>query len=153
MKGLVLTGSGVGTSTSPPPARRVVAGWLVAWLGMVLAALLNGTFRALVTQPLIGETAARFVATLLLLALVTAYEWWLLARLPIPTAGVAWLIGASWVVMTLAFELGFGRFVEQLSWQTMLADYDLTRGRIWVLVPLWLLVAPAVLRRLRHPRP
>ena len=135
-----------------PPA-HVFAGWLVAWLGMVVVALLNGTFRALVTQPLLGETAARFAATLLLLALVTTYEWWLLKRLPIPSTRLAWLVGASWVVLTLSFELGFGRFVEQLSWQTMLADYDLTRGRIWVLVPLWLLVAPVVLRRLRSSRP
>jgi hypothetical protein len=51
--------------------------------------------------------------------------------------------------MTLAFELGFGRFVEHLSWSTMLADYDVTSGRIWALVPLWLLVGPAVIRSLQ----
>ncbi len=134
----------------PVPPARVLLGWLAAWLGMVVAALLNGTFRALITQPLLGETAARFVATVLLLALVTAYQWWLLGRLPIPSVRLAWLVGASWLVLTLSFEFGFGRFFEHLSWQTMLADYDLTQGRIWVLVPLWLLVAPVVLRRLRR---
>jgi hypothetical protein len=130
----------------------VLVGWLVAWLGMVVVALLNGTIRALVTQPLLGETTARFLATLLLLGLVTGYEWWLLGRLPIPTVRLGWLVGTCWLALTLSFEFGFGRFVEHLSWQTMLADYDLSRGRIWVLVPLWLLVAPVVLRRLHSLR-
>jgi hypothetical protein len=28
----------------------------------------------------------------------------------------------------------------------MLADYDLGAGRIWILVPIWTAVAPAVVR-------
>lgn len=129
------------------PVGRVVRLWLVAWLGMVVMALLNGTLRALLTQPLLGETAARFLATLLLLAAIAAYVWWLLGRLPIPSEPLAWVLGASWLALTLTFELGFGGLVEGLSWETMLADYDITEGRIWVLVPLWVLVAPALLRR------
>jgi hypothetical protein len=118
---------------------------------MVGAALVNGTFRALVTQPLLGETAARQLATVLLLGLLFAYQWWLSRRLPIATWQQAVSIGAAWMAVTLAFELGFGRFVEHLSWSTMLADYDVTSGRIWVLVPLWLLAGPAVIRRLQSP--
>lgn len=116
---------------------------------MVGAALVNGTFRALVTQPLLGETAARQLATVLLLGLLFAYQWWLSRRLPIATWQQAVSVGAAWMAMTLTFELGFGRFVEHLSWSTMLADYDVTSGRIWVLVPLWLLAGPAVIRRLQ----
>lgn len=118
---------------------------------MVGAALVNGTFRALVTQPLLGETAARQLATVLLLGLLFAYQWWLSRRLPIATWQQAVSIGAAWMAMTLAFELGFGRFVEHLSWSTMLADYDVSSGRIWVLVPLWLFAGPAVIRRLQSP--
>lgn len=35
---------------------------------------------------------------------------------------------------------------EHLDWSTPLADYDVTKGRIWVLVPVWLLVGPATIR-------
>ena len=48
------------------PREHVRAAWVVAWSGMVVAALANGTLRALVTQPLLGEVAARQLATLLL---------------------------------------------------------------------------------------
>ena len=136
-------------SYSRSGSARVRKGWLAAWPGMVAAAFANGTFRALVTQPLLGETAARQLATVLLLGLLVAYQWWLSRRLPIATWQQAVAIGAAWTAMTLAFELGFGRFVEHLSWSTMLADYDVTSGRIWALVPLWLLVGPAVIRSLQ----
>jgi hypothetical protein len=126
--------------------RMVWRVWLAGWLGMAVLALLNGTFRALVTQPLLGEETARRIATVLLVALLTAWAWWLHRRRPIPRAGTAWAIGATWVALTLAFEIGFGRLVEGLSWTTMLADYDLAAGRIWLLVPLWTLVLPAVVR-------
>jgi hypothetical protein len=118
---------------------------------MVVAALANGTLRALVTQPVLGETAARQLATVLLLAILFGYQMWLYGRFPLPTLGLALGVGAAWTAMTLTFEFGFGRFVEHLSWSTMLADYDITNGRIWVLVPLGLLVLPATVRRLRRP--
>lgn len=134
------------------PAKHVRAAWVVAWVGMVVAALVNGTLRAVVTQPLLGETAARMLATVLLLGALFAYQWWLGRRLPLASRRAAVQVGMAWTFMTLAFEIGFGRFVEHLAWSTMLADYDLTRGRIWVLVPLWLLVGPAVVRRLQNTR-
>lgn len=134
------------------PLEHVRAAWVVAWSGMVVAALANGTVRVLVTQPLLGETAARQLATLLLLGALFAYQWWLGRRLPLPSRGAAVQVGVAWTVLTLAFELGFGRFVEHLAWSTMRADYDLSRGRIWVLVPMWLLVGPAVVRRLQTTR-
>lgn len=119
----------------------------MAWFGMLALALVNGTLRAVVTQPLLGETAARALATVFLLAALTGYVWWLHRRRPIPTARQAWAIGLAWVAMTLAFEFGWGRAVEGLSWPAMLADYDVTAGRIWVLVPVWTALAPVVVRR------
>ena len=107
----------------------------------------------LVIQPRLGETAARALATAILLAALTALVWWLHRRRPIPTARQAWAIGAAWVAMTLAFEFGWGGLVAGLPWSTMLADYDLTAGRIWVLVPIWTLVAPAVVRRAQRRAP
>ena len=134
---------------APSPGTRYWRGWLLGWSGMVLAALLNGTLRALVTQPLLGETAARALATVLLLAVLAGYQWWLSGRFPLPSTRAALQVGAAWTAMTLAFEVGFGRLVEQLSWAQVFADYDVTRGRIWVLVPVWLLVGPATVRALR----
>ena len=133
-------------------ARRVWATWLTGWTGMLVLALANGTLRALVVQPAIGEEAARRVATAVLLAVLTGYVRWLHRRRPIPTARQAWAVGLAWAGLTLAFEFGWGGLVEGLPLSTMLADYDITAGRIWVLVPIWTAAVPAVVRRLQRAR-
>lgn len=133
-------------------SRRFWATWLAGWTGMLVLALANGTVRALVVQPLVGEEAARRLATVVLLGALTGLVWWLHGRCPIPTAGRAWAVGLTWAALTLAFEFGWGGLVEGLPPATMLADYDVTAGRIWVLVPLWTAAAPAVVRRLRRAR-
>lgn len=66
-------------------------------------------------------------------------------------AAAMWATGLYWMVATVAFEFLFGRYVAGNSWERLLADYDLTAGRVWVLVPLTLLLAPRLaLWRLRR---
>jgi hypothetical protein len=60
----------------------------------------------------------------------------------IGTPAMAWAIGAFWMVLTIAFEFGFGRLVTGASWEGLWGDYDLSRGRLWPLVLLTTLVAP-----------
>jgi hypothetical protein len=117
---------------------------------MVVLAVLNGTLRAVVIQPRLGEELARRLATVVLLVLLTGYVWLLHRRFPLPSVRSAWAVGVAWTAMTLTFELGFGRLVEGLSWSTMLADYDVTRGRIWVLVPLWTTAVVAAVHTLQR---
>jgi hypothetical protein len=80
----------------------------------------------------------------------------LVARLTIPwirasSSAGAWKVGIFWVGLTLAFEFLAGRYLFGNSWERILSDYDVTRGRIWLLVPLVTLVAPAwAWRRLRR---
>ena len=51
-------------------------------------------------------------------------------------------------MLTLAFEVGAGRLSGK-PWSVVLADYDLLRGRIWVLVPIVTFLAPLWVGRLR----
>lgn len=70
-------------------------------------------------------------------------------RWPIPTAGDALKIGASWLALTVAFEFGFWRAVAKQSWQQLLADYNLAEGRTWPLVLAWIAFGPSVVRELQ----
>ncbi|WP_347350769.1 hypothetical protein [Intrasporangium sp.] len=124
--------------------RRRWSAWTAAWTGGAVLAVANGTVRELVLVPWLGATGARQVSTLALVLLLAGYIWWLCRRLPLPTVRVALRVGVLWVVLTLGFEFGLGHYVQGKPWATLLADYDLSAGRIWLLVPLWTLVAPAV---------
>jgi len=51
-----------------------------------------------------------------------------------PSPEQALAIGLGWLVAAIAFEFGFGHFVDGLSWSRLLSDYDLSRGRLLLLV-------------------
>jgi hypothetical protein len=53
-----------------------------------------------------------------------------------------WWIGALWVTLTLAFEFLAGHYVFGTPWRQLLADYNIFRGRIWVLVLVTTAIAP-----------
>lgn len=58
------------------------------------------------------------------------------------SAGDLFSMGAIWLVLTLAFEFGFGRLVAKRSWQVLLEDYNILKGRIWILVLATTLLGP-----------
>lgn len=132
--------------------RRAWRVWGPAWLGMLALAFANGTARALGYQPVVGETAARQIATASLIALLGGYVWLLHRRAPLPDRATAFAVGGAWTLLTLGFEFGFGHYVQHMPWEALLADYDVARGRVWVLVPIATLVMPALVRALQARR-
>jgi hypothetical protein len=120
---------------------------------MAALATVNGISRGLYTRRL-GEAHAHQVSTATLLAALALYVREVERRRPLPTAQGAATVGAAWVGMTVAFEFGFGHYVARQSWSTLLADYDLRRGRLWPLVLAATAAAPAAARaaRLRRTR-
>lgn len=125
-------------------APRVVRPWLIAWLGGSILGILNGTIRELAYKDQFGEEAANYISTATLIVLLTVYMWLLERRWPIPTRYIAFRIGAYWVALTIAFEFGFGHYVDGKSWTDLLNNYNLADGQAWLLVLVWMLVAPAV---------
>ena len=54
------------------------------------------------------------------------------------------MAGIMWVALTVAFEFLAGHYVFGNSWKRLTADYNVFRGRIWILV---LLTALGVLQK------
>ncbi|GAB4092532.1 hypothetical protein [Flaviaesturariibacter terrae] len=115
--------------------------YLLLWFPLLLIAILNGTLRDLGYRRVLGELRAQQLSTLTLLLLLALYIGFVLRRYPPASAAQALGIGVLWLLATLAFEFGFGRWRGH-SWSDLLADYNLLRGRLWLLVPLWVAIAP-----------
>jgi hypothetical protein len=113
----------------------------VIWLGILVLASLNGAVRDLLVAPRIGDTIARALSTLILCGLVLWVTWISIRWLGPGRPGEALGLGFFWVALTLAFEVGAGRLSGK-PWPEVLADYDILRGRIWILVPIVTLFAP-----------
>lgn len=122
----------------------------LVWLALVIVAVLNGGLRQLILIPRLGESWGHVLSTLTLSSAIAGVAWftmpWLQPTLPIG----AWKIGVLWLVLTIAFEFLAGHYLFRQPWSVLVADYNLARGRIWVLVLIATLVAPVIALRLRN---
>jgi hypothetical protein len=122
---------------------------MVVWLAIILAESAHGVLRSLYLAPLVGDVNARrvgvLVGSLLILAIALAFARWLgdLSRRQL------FVIGAAWVVLTVAFEIVLGRVVLRASWERILSDYDITQGGLMVFGLLVLWCSPWLAHRLR----
>jgi hypothetical protein len=109
--------------------------------------VVNGAAREALYKDRVGEETAHYISTATLLALLSLYMAKLQRRWPIPGSEEALRIGAAWAALTVGFEFGFGRYVAGDSWADLRAQYDVTDGKIWILVPLLMAIAPSAARR------
>jgi len=115
---------------------------LIVWLGLCVLAILNGTFRQYLLVPHLG-TYAGHVLSSVSLSLLILWVAWLTIRWMGPSTGAeAWRVGLTWLAATMAFEFLAGHYLFRNPWSKLLADYDVLRGRVWIVVLAATAVAP-----------
>lgn len=123
---------------------------LAIWLLIVILESINGSVRRLWLIPLIGESQAGVLgfvlgACIIVGAAIACSRW-----LGVNHRGTLMWVGILWAVLTFAFEVSLGRFAMNLSWEKILAEYDLTRGGLMSLGMIILILAPSIAFRLRR---
>ena len=121
---------------------KIIQVYSVGWLGLVLLAIINGTLREKGYARLMSELAAHQLSTATALLIFSAYLFMLTRIWPIETLAQGIAIGAIWLLLTVLFEFGFGHYVMGNSWERLFQDYNLRRGRIWLLLLIWTAGAP-----------
>ncbi len=129
---------------------RVVARSLVVWLILIVAEIAHGMIRAILLVPRIGEFRSNQIgvftgsAIILLIACLTI-RW-------IGAKGTSQLlaVGGIWLVLTIGFEVFFGRFVMGLTWQRIGADYNVFRGGLMPFGLLVMLLSSVMAARIRR---
>lgn len=127
----------------------IAAKALALWVAILVLAIANGALREAVLVPRFGTPAAPMASGLLLSAAVflvalAGRRWY-----GLPLGRHAWLVGISWLALTLAFEFSFGRW-QGKPWDELLAAYTFAHGNLWPLVLAVVLVAPAIAERFRR---
>ncbi len=122
--------------------------YLLAWLPMMVIAVGNGTLRDLGYKKYVGELIAHQVSTLTLIFFLSIYVRYIVSAIPPASSKQALFLGIVWLLLTLSFEFGLG-LARGRSWASLLADYDLLHGRLWLLVPVFITIAPYIFLKLR----
>ncbi len=128
---------------------RVVLRAVLVWLVIIAVETAHGVLRTLLLVPLVGDFPARrvsvFTGSLLIFGVAWAYVRWIGAGTRLRLLGV----GLLWVVLTVLFEIGLGRYALGLSWERIAEDYDVTRGGLLGFGLLFMAAAPTLAAWLR----
>ncbi len=121
----------------------------VIWFLVLVLAVLNGAARETWLIPRFGDPLGRAVSTLSLCVLIVLTAWLTISWIHPGTRNEALKVGVLWLVLTLAFEFLAGHYLFKKPWGDLLEDYNLLRGRIWIVVLPALLLAPLWTARMR----
>ena len=118
--------------------RRVLGVW--AFLAGAMSA--NGALREMALARVLPRWAADLASAAAGLAIILGSSRMLLR----PAAGKdgvsAGRVATVWLSLTLAFEFGFGHWVDRKSWAEIFANYAVWRGKLWPFVLAGVVAAP-----------
>ena len=125
---------------------------LLAWLVILGLAIANGVLREEFLIPALGKPVGLILSGVLLSLLIVLVAYGLVRYSRDLTASKGLMIGVLWLILTLAFEFSFGRYVQHKSWAELLDAYAFKEGNIWPVVLVVTLLAPYLAFRFRAGR-
>ncbi|UCF72434.1 MAG: hypothetical protein JSW35_09660 [Deltaproteobacteria bacterium] len=123
--------------------------YIIAWIGLAIIGIINGVIREVGYGKFLGELLAHQVSSVTGIILFGLFTWCLSLRWRMQSSGQAFTIGIIWLALTIAFEFLFGHYVMKHPWPRLLHDYNILEGRLWLLVLVWIPIAPYVVYKLR----
>jgi hypothetical protein len=118
--------------------RKYIAGWF----GLLIIAMLNGALRDVVYKPFLGDLSSHQISVVVGILLFGVFIWYLSKRWPLSSSRQTWIVGLMWLCMTVAFEFLFFHYARGVPWSVLLHDYNILEGRLWILVLVWVTIAP-----------
>ena len=114
----------------------------LVWLVLIGVETAHGVLRTRLLVPLVGDLPARQIGVLIGSVLIFGVAYLFIRWIAAPTKHQLLAVGLLWVVLTVLFEIGLGRFVLGLPWEGITEDYDMTRGGFMGLGLLFMAVSP-----------
>ena len=115
---------------------------LLVWLGLMVVAIANGSFRQFLLLPSVGAYGGHVISSVTLSLLILLVAWMAIRWIGPATAREAWAVGVCWLLATVVFEFVAGHYLFHHPWPKLFADYDVRQGRVWILVLVATVAAP-----------
>ena len=116
---------------------------LGVWFIIMIFAILNGILREYIISIKFGDYFGHILSVVILSSIILILTSLFLKILSISENNHGlWLIGIMWLIMTISFEFIFGYFVIGHSISFLLADYNILKGRLWIIILIITLISP-----------
>ena len=121
----------------------------LVWMLIAAAEVLHGILRVRFLNRRVGDHRARQIGVFTGSAIILVIAWLLMPWIGASTVRQSFGIGFMWLVLMLAFEVGFGRLVFRASWQRIASDFDFRKGGLLSIGMAALFFAPLLAAKLR----
>jgi hypothetical protein len=113
------------------------------WLLFTIFAIINAGIRNIVYKPYIGDLRAHQLSTIIFIIIIFIITYLVLRNTNLNlTTEETLIIGTIWLLFTICFEFLAGHYIFGNSWDKLLADYNILKGRIWSLVLITIFFSP-----------
>ncbi|MBP7734473.1 MAG: hypothetical protein KA369_00740 [Spirochaetes bacterium] len=126
--------------------------YTLLWIPLVFIAICNGAIRDVTYKNSLGDLGAHQLSTLTGLILFGIYIWAIGLKWRLESARQAVAVGCIWLALTVAFEFLFFHYVAGHPWSVLLDAYNILEGKVWVLVLIFVAVAPYLSFRIHSKR-
>jgi hypothetical protein len=121
---------------------------LITWLLIIPIAIINGSIRNFVYQPLVGPLLGHQISSFTGSIAILVLTYFMLRNHIKDLSDKQLLqIGLLWLGLTILFEFGFGHYIAGNPWEKLLHDYNILEGRLWIVVLLTTFLAPFIVKR------
>jgi len=119
------------------------SGWgsfveILYWLPVGIIPIFNGMIRIFFYQKILGEPYSSFVSSSFDIILIFAYALFVQIRKP----GRPDLRGFIWALLSTLTHFSLGLLLFGMSFDQLVAKYQLWKGETWLLITLFIFAAP-----------
>lgn len=119
---------------------------ILMWFLFIPVPILNGILRESWYKAKIGELGANIVGVFVLSSIWILYTFLFFKNQIFEFSNSKLIMtGVLWLFMTLIFEFGMG-FAAHRSWDYMLADYNILKGRLWPVFLIIVVFSPYIIK-------
>ena len=119
------------------------------WFLFMILAIINAILREGLFTSFLPELRAHQLSTITLMILFFIGTYLILRYSEIQLSDQqAIIMGCIWIIMTILFEFVAGHYLFGNSWDKLIADYNIFKGRIWIFIPITTLISPYLANKL-----
>ena len=118
--------------------------YILFWFVLLLAAIGNGVLREVTYGNSVNELTAHQLSTLTGILFSGVLVWFISGIWSLQSSAQAWMVGISWLMLTIGFEFIFGYYIADHTWEMLFHDYNLLAGRVWLVFLVWICVMPYI---------
>jgi hypothetical protein len=119
---------------------------LLVWIILSILAILNGFARQYLYKNKLGELRAHQLSTIILIFIFLSTIYFFINLIPM-TIPQSINVGIFWLILTICFEFLFGHYIGKHSWKKLFKDYNIFKGRLWILILITISIGPYLIKK------